>query len=79
MKRESYLKNLMQRRLLILYASQTGYAQETAERVSREARQHHMAVDLMSMDEYDIVPAPNTDKTAIRTTDCLYMLSHRAR
>lgn len=39
-------------RLLILYASQTGYAQETAERICREAKQRHYSVELKSMHEY---------------------------
>jgi sulfite reductase alpha subunit-like flavoprotein len=46
-------------RLLILYASQTGYAQETAERIEREAKQRHFNVELRSMHEYDILLLPN--------------------
>jgi sulfite reductase alpha subunit-like flavoprotein len=45
-------------RLLILYASQTGYAQETAERIEREAKQRHFDVELKSMDTFDISRLP---------------------
>jgi sulfite reductase alpha subunit-like flavoprotein len=50
--------------LLILYASQTGYAQETAERIYREAKQRHYAVGLKSMHEYDVSQLPTENLVA---------------
>lgn len=41
--------------LLILYATQTGNAQDAAERLGREAEHRGCAVRLLSMDEYDAV------------------------
>ncbi|KAI8893213.1 hypothetical protein BC833DRAFT_625093 [Globomyces pollinis-pini] len=46
-------------RLLILFGSQTGYCQETAERIQREGRQRHFAVELLPMDKYVISNLPN--------------------
>jgi sulfite reductase alpha subunit-like flavoprotein len=37
------------RKLLILYASQTGLSQETAERIAREGRQRHFVTECSSM------------------------------
>ncbi|KAJ3325144.1 hypothetical protein HDV06_004901 [Boothiomyces sp. JEL0866] len=48
----------MPHKILILYASETGYAQETAERIAREARQRHFAVTLLSMHEYNLQNLP---------------------
>ncbi|CAG8477492.1 9333_t:CDS:10 [Paraglomus occultum] len=41
------------RQLLILYGSQTGCAQDSAERTAREARRRHFRVRIFAMDEYD--------------------------
>ncbi|GAB5591386.1 NAPDH-dependent diflavin reductase [Umbelopsis nana] len=41
------------RRLLILYGSETGCAQDTAERIGRQARRRHFKARVMAMDEYD--------------------------
>ncbi|KAJ3276752.1 NADPH-dependent diflavin oxidoreductase 1 [Terramyces sp. JEL0728] len=49
----------MPHKILILYASEMGYAQETAERIAREARQRHYIVSLVSMHEYDLQNLPN--------------------
>ena len=43
-----------ERRILILYGSQTGTAQEVAERVFREALRLHFKVRISSMDDYSI-------------------------
>ena len=43
---------MQKRRLLVLYGSQTGYAFETAERIVREGRRHHMQVELCCMEDY---------------------------
>ncbi|CAG8570839.1 14662_t:CDS:10 [Cetraspora pellucida] len=45
--------DLSNRHLLILYGSQTGCAQDVAERISRQARRRHFKVRLHSMDDYE--------------------------
>lgn len=45
----------MERRLLVLYGSQTGTAQDVAERVGREAKRRHFTARVLAMDEYEIV------------------------
>jgi sulfite reductase alpha subunit-like flavoprotein len=47
--------SVSKRQILILYGSQTGCAQDAAERMSRQARRRHFAVRLYSMDAYDRV------------------------
>lgn len=42
-----------ERDLLILYASQTGTAQDVAERIGREARRRHFRARVLPMDQYD--------------------------
>ena len=42
-------------RLLVLYGSQTGTAQDTAERVGRAGRRRHFRTRVMAMDSYDKV------------------------
>eukprot|EP00842_Homolaphlyctis_polyrhiza_P002194 jgi/Hompol1/2976/HPOL_006268-RA len=49
------------RQLVVLYGSQTGCAQEAAERVAREARRRHFHVLLQSMDEYDKAKLPTEE------------------
>ncbi|KAJ2356750.1 NAPDH-dependent diflavin reductase [Coemansia sp. RSA 2618] len=44
---------MAERRLLILYGSQTGYAKDTAYRISRQAWRRHFSVVVQSMDEAD--------------------------
>jgi sulfite reductase alpha subunit-like flavoprotein len=46
------------RRLLILFGSETGCAQETAERIEREAKQRHFTVDILPMNEYAVQNLP---------------------
>ena len=46
------------RRLLILYASQTGYCIETADRIKREARYRHFQVEMTSMHQYSVSKLP---------------------
>ena len=43
------------RRVVVLYASQTGTAEEVAERIGRELRRRHFRVKVVAMDDYDIV------------------------
>lgn len=47
--------------LLILYATQTGNAQDAAERLGREAEHRGCVVRLLSMDEYDASFLPHED------------------
>lgn len=42
-------------KVVILYASETGNAQDTAERVGREFRRHGRRCTVMSMEMFDIV------------------------
>ncbi|ORX67433.1 riboflavin synthase domain-like protein [Linderina pennispora] len=41
------------RRLLILYGSQTGYAEDVARRISRQAWRRHFTTEVLAMDEAD--------------------------
>ncbi|KAJ3375657.1 NADPH-dependent diflavin oxidoreductase 1 [Allomyces arbusculus] len=43
----------MERRLVVLYASQTGTAKDVAERVARDARRRRFRVFVSAMDDYD--------------------------
>lgn len=45
----------LERHFTILYGSQTGNAQDVAERIARQARRQHIKTSVLSMDEYDIV------------------------
>ena len=47
-----------ERSLLILYGSQTGCAQEVAERIGWEGRRRHFNVRVAGMDEYDVLGLP---------------------
>lgn len=42
------------RRLLILYGSQTGTAEDVAERIGRQARRYRFAVSVMAMNDYPV-------------------------
>lgn len=44
-----------ERHFTILYGTQTGNAQDVAERMARQARRRRIATDVCAMDEYDIV------------------------
>lgn len=46
------------KKLLILYATQTGNALDVAERVGREAERRGCPVHLISIDQYDTVSFP---------------------
>lgn len=45
----------MARKLLVLYGSQTGTAEDVASRIGREARRLRFDTTVVSMDEYDKV------------------------
>mmetsp|Transcript_28813 Transcript_28813/g.72502 ORF Transcript_28813/g.72502 Transcript_28813/m.72502 type:complete len:599 (+) Transcript_28813:171-1967(+) len=47
-----------QRRLLVLYGSQTGCAQETSERIAREAIRRRFVTRVLPMDAYDVLALP---------------------
>jgi sulfite reductase alpha subunit-like flavoprotein len=56
-------------RVVILYASETGNAQDTAERVGREFRRRGRAVTLLSMDMFDIVSWPSLGCSLVARSD----------
>ena len=43
------------RKLLILYGSQTGTAQDVAEKIYREAKRRHFSATVIALDSYNIV------------------------
>ena len=43
------------RKLLILYGSQTGTAQDVAEKIYREAKRRHFSAKVIALDSYNIV------------------------
>ena len=47
------------RRLTVLYGSQTGTAQEVAERISRDAKRMHFQVKLSALDDYQVNNLPH--------------------
>lgn len=44
---------MKERRITVLYGSQTGNAQDLAERISREAKRRYFRVTICPMDNYD--------------------------
>lgn len=46
--------------VLVLYGSQTGTAQDTAERIGRQAQRRRMRVRVEALDSYNVVSAPST-------------------
>jgi sulfite reductase alpha subunit-like flavoprotein len=42
----------MERRMLVLYGTQTGTAYDVSERIAREAQRRHIRAVVMAMDEY---------------------------
>lgn len=54
--------------VLILYASETGDAQDVAERVARAFRQRHRRALLQSMDTYNIVDLPHEQLLVLITS-----------
>ena len=49
------MADAIQDQLLILYGSQTGTAQDLAERISRQGRRRHFKMKVLPMDSYDKV------------------------
>lgn len=58
-----------EKRLLVLYASQTGNAMEAAERLGREADRRHCPVAVLSIDDFEPVCTP----PFIYTPLCVYI------
>lgn len=49
------LSKISGRKISVLYGSQTGTAQEVAERVGREAKRRHLSASVLALDDYDVV------------------------
>lgn len=45
----------IEREILILYGSETGTAEDAAERIARETRRYHFHTRVVSMDAYALV------------------------
>lgn len=43
------------RSISVLYGSQTGTAQEVAERIGREGKRRHLSVTVVALDDYNVV------------------------
>ena len=43
------------RRISVLYGSQTGTAQEVAERIGREAKRRYLSAAVLALDDYNVV------------------------
>lgn len=43
------------RRISVLFGSQTGTAQEVAERIGREAKRRFLSATVMALDDYNVV------------------------
>lgn len=48
------LLQMAARKLLVLFGSQTGTAQDTAERIGREAKRRHLQCTVEALDSYDV-------------------------
>ena len=59
--------SVSEKRLLVLYGSQTGTAQDTAERVGRNAKRRHFRARVLPMDNYDKVCLLSYTLTNTRT------------
>ena len=51
---------MTERRLVVLYGSQTGTAEEVAERVGREAVRLHFDTEVSSLDNFDVRRLPSS-------------------
>ena len=49
------LSKISGRKISVLYGSQTGTAQEVAERIGREARRRYLSASVLALDDYDVV------------------------
>lgn len=55
----------MDRALLVLYGSQTGTAQDTAERIGRQAQRRRMKVRVEALDSYNVVSCSTQQASAL--------------
>ena len=46
---------MVERKLLVLYGSQTGTAQDVAERIMREGKRRHFSARCVALDNYNLV------------------------
>ena len=53
------LSKISGRKISVLYGSQTGTAQEVAERIGREAKRRHLSASVLALDDYDVVSWSN--------------------
>lgn len=51
---DDLLKNKA-RRISVLFGSQTGTAQEVAERIGREAKRRYLSASVLALDDYNVV------------------------
>lgn len=49
------LSKISERKISVLYGSQTGTAQEVAERIGREAKRRYLSASVLALDDYDVV------------------------
>ena len=49
------LSKISGRKISVLYGSQTGTAQEVAERIGREAKRRYLSASVLALDDYDVV------------------------
>lgn len=49
------LSKISGRKMSVLYGSQTGTAQEVAERIGREAKRRYLSASVLALDDYDVV------------------------
>ena len=49
------LSKIPGRKISVLYGSQTGTAQEVAERIGREAKRRYLSASVLALDDYDVV------------------------
>lgn len=49
------LSKVRGRRISVLYGSQTGTAQEVAERIGREAKRRYLSASVLALDDYNVV------------------------
>ena len=56
------LSEISGRKISVLYGSQTGTAQEVAERIGREAKRRYLSASVLALDDYDVVSWINNQK-----------------
>ena len=49
------LSKISGRKISVLYGSQTGTAQEVAERIGLEAKRRYLSASVLALDDYDVV------------------------